>query len=164
VINRGSELKISTILQMAGYVLVIAQVAVIIGVGLAYYTVIQSVASSLGSQGGSPLMYSGQMDPNTGTFNGTLSITLSNTGMLDMAVSVDVKMLSEQGSQLYETSGQRRLSPGSLGTIEMPVNLPSSIGQQVRTAVLGLKVTTLFDLISFSVTVPFPTSMGGGAE
>lgn len=157
-------MKTSTILQMIGFLLVVAEVIVIVGVGLAYYTVVQSVVSTLGSQGGSPLAYNGHVDPSTGAFNGTLSITLTNTGMLDMTVSVDVKMLSEQGSQLYETSGQRRLSPGSPGIIEMPVDLPGSIGQQVRTALLGLKITTLFDLISFSVDVPFPTGIGGGGE
>jgi hypothetical protein len=163
-INQRPGLKTGTILQMLGYLLIVAEVAVIVGMGLAYYTVIQSAASTLGSDGGSPLAFNGNMDPSTGAFNGTLSVALKNAGMLDMAVSVDVKMLSEQGSQLYETSGQKRLAPGSLGTIEMPVNLSGPIGQQVHTVILGLKITTLFDLISFSVDVPIPAGIGGGGE
>jgi len=147
---------------MLGYLLVVAEVAVILGLGLAYYTVIQSASSTIGSGGGSPLAFSGSMDPSTGTTNGTFSLIMRNAGMLDMSVSVDVKMLSEQGSQLYETSGQRRIAPGSSGTIEMPVSLSSSIGQQVHTVILGLRITTLFDLISFSVDVPIPAGIGGG--
>jgi hypothetical protein len=162
--NLRPGLKTSTILQMLGYLLVVAEVAVIVGMGLAYYTVIQSIASTLGSQGGSPLAYNGNTDPSTGAFNGTLSVALKNAGMLDMGVSVDVTMLSEQGSQLYETSGQERLAPGSMGTIDMPVSLSSSVGQQVHTVILGLKITTLFDLISFSVDVPIPAGIGGGGE
>lgn len=150
-------------LKTVGYVLLIAQLLIIVGVGLSYYTIIQSLMSTLSPGGGTPVQYNGSIDESTGAFSGNLVISLRNPGMLEVAAHVSVRLDSEDGATLYQTSGDRRLAAGSSGSLELPLSVSGTDVQHIRTVVLGLKLATLFDLLSFSVDIPIPAQMGGGA-
>jgi len=155
-------LKTSTALKTIGYVLLVAQLLIIVGVGLGYLTMIQSLMSTVSPGGGTPVQYNGTMDETTGAFSGTLVISLRNPGMLEVAAHVSIKLNSEDGATLYQTSGDTRMAAGSSGTLELPLSVSGADVQRIDTVVLGLKLATLFDLLSFSVDIPIPAQMGGG--
>jgi hypothetical protein len=156
-------LKTSTALAALSLLLFVAEVSVFVGVGLGYYTIVQSVMSTMGTGGGTPIQYTGTVDQATGAFNGSVALSLGNPGMLDIVVQVSVKLKSEEGATLFQTSGQERVAPGSSRTMELPLSLSGTVVQRVHTVVLGLRFITLFDMISFSVEVPMPAQMGSGA-
>ena len=160
--SEASELKTSTALKTIGYVLLVAQLLIIVGVGLGYLTMIQSLMSTVSPGGGTPVQYNGTMDETTGAFSGTLVISLRNPGMLEVAAHVSIKLNSEDGATLYQTSGDTRMAAGSSGTLELPLSVSGADVHRIDTVVLGLKLATLFDLLSFSVDIPIPAQMGGG--
>jgi len=156
------ELKASAALKAISLVLLVAQVLIFIGVGLGYYTIVQSLMSTVGPEAGTPFQYTGNIDETTGAFSGTLAISLRNPGMLEVLAHVSIKFNSQDGAILYQTSGDRRVAAAASDTMELPLSLSGADAQRISVVVLGLKFTTLFDLLSFSIDVPVPTQMGGG--
>jgi len=156
-------LKTSTALKAIDYILLVAEVLIFVGVGLGYFTIIQLLMSMAGPEGGTPVQPNGTIDPSTGAFSGTLVISLRNPGMLEVAAHVSIKLNSGDGATLYQTSGDTRIAAGSSGTLELPLTLSGTDAQRINAMVLGLKLATLFDFLSFSVDIPIPLQMGGGS-
>ncbi len=136
----------------------LAEIGVLVAFGLSIFTILR-VAQATASSPGGPFRLSGGATADGG-FNGTITWQLRNDGPLDILPGFKVILRGSGGESLGEVSDRKRIMPGAVESFSLSLNIPSSLAERIDKAEIQLEIRTFFDLVGFSVSVPFPFKVG----
>ncbi len=148
--------KVKKGLWALGIAATVAHILVFAAIAFSVLTIV-SVTQTMTSYPEELFEFSGGRTP-SGDYNGTLTWRIRNQGFLDIFSKFKVRLLSSTGDSLAEGSDQRRITPGTNGSLSVTLAVPSSSFERVQKAELQLEIRTFFDLVGFSISVPMPLS------
>lgn len=152
-------MKTSRVISFLGVLVTIGELLTFVALGISLYTAGMSVGRTF-ERGPEGMRITGDIDPDTGEFQGSMGLTVRNAGMLEISVVMTIRIISRTGSVLYTAADEARVQVGSFSDLEMQISLPGYAAQQVDRVDLELEVRTLFDLILFSLAIPVPIGYG----
>lgn len=151
-------MKAKTALQAIALFVVLTQVIVLVTLGLSILTILK-IAQATASSPEGPFRLSGGATPDGG-FNGTITWQIRNDGPLEILPKFRVTLRSSGGESLGEVSDSKRVMSGAVESLSLSLNIPGLLAQKIDKAEIQLEIRTFFDLVGFSVSVPFPFKVG----
>jgi len=90
-------------------------------------------------------------DPSTG-ITLTLPITVRNPGLLEISITLDVKVLSVGGEVIAEDINSKRIPPGSSHALSVSLFVPPDKVEDLAGVRIFFECRTLFDLVGISLS------------
>jgi len=139
--------KSKGILRLLTVVSIVATLGVYAVIIASSYTMATSLAQN--AMGLTAFQVSG--DPSTG-ITLTLPITVRNPGLLEISITLDVKVLSVGGEVIAEDIDYKRIPSGSSHALSVSLFVPPDKVENLAGVRIFFECRTLFDLVGISLS------------